>query len=152
MCNLLFTSRSRRSSFSSDKHTPFDSFVKVNWQKRSHKYRKRKTPNSNSPIRWIHCDYKHQWNKMTPGRNVPFVNRKIRKNFISVLIVVLTGILVCFALAHLVILADPQSRRDCGFESNGFHSSKTNFRLLKGNRRSILKNSDTVSSSAFLQK
>ena len=42
MCNLLFTSRSRRSSFSSDKHTPFDSFVKVNWQKNSHKHLKRR--------------------------------------------------------------------------------------------------------------
>ena len=44
MCNLLFTSRSRRSSFSFDKHThtPIDSFVKVNWQKRIHKDLKRR--------------------------------------------------------------------------------------------------------------
>ena len=88
----------------------------------------------------------------------PFVSRKMKKNLMGVIFFVLTGVLVCFALAHLIIIVDPYSQRsyrNCDgpyYTSGGLAgNSKSNYHLLKSNRRSILKNTDPIS-SIFIQK
>ena len=98
---------------------------------------------------------------MTVGHGSnPFVSRKMKKNLMGIFFFVLTGVLICFALAHLIIIVDPYSQRsyrNCDgpyYTSGGgglAGNSKSNYHLLKSNRRSILKNTDSMS-SIFIQK
>jgi mannitol-specific phosphotransferase system IIBC component len=44
--------------------------------------------------------------------NPSLLTRKMRKNFAGLIVAILAGILVCFALANLVLLADQQQKHD----------------------------------------
>ena len=86
----------------------------------------------------------------------PFTARKMRKNFVGVIVVILVGIVICFALANLVLMANQHLKSDGISDTRGRHASvispdgsdgasgflsggsqkSVNFRSLKGNRRS----------------
>ena len=80
------------------------------------------------------------------GRSYPFSARKMRKNFAGVIVVVLAGILICFALANIVMVADQQLKSGT---NQGHDSVNVNFRSLKNNRRSSEQNADTYNSAAL---
>ena len=96
--------------------------------------------------------------------NVP-LSRKMRKNFVGVIVVILVGIVICFALANLVLMANQHLKSDGISDTRGRHASvispdgsdgasgflsgggqkSVNFRSLKGNRRSSERNIYTSS-------
>ena len=85
--------------------------------------------------------------------------RKMRKNFVGVIVVILVGIVICFALANLVLMANQHLKSDGISDTRGRHASvistdgsdgfsgqkSVNFRSLKGNRRSSERNIYTSS-------
>ena len=88
----------------------------------------------------------------------------MRKNFAGVIVVILVGIVICFALANLVLMTDQQLKNDSDRYHDGHHDAihsavaaadgasvtgqkNVNFRSLKGNRRSIEKNAQIYSSN-----
>jgi hypothetical protein len=84
----------------------------------------------------------------------------MRKNFVGVIVVILVGIVICFALANLVLMANQHLKSDGISDTRGRHASvispdgsdgasgfqkSVNFRSLKGNRRSSERNIYTSS-------
>ena len=87
----------------------------------------------------------------------------MRKNFVGVIVVILVGIVICFALANLVLMANQHLKSDGFSDTRGRHASvsdgsdgasgflsasgqkSVNFRSLKGNRRSSERNIYTSS-------
>ena len=88
--------------------------------------------------------------------NVP-LSRKMRKNFVGIIVVILVGIVICFALANLVLMANQHFKSDGISDTRGRQASviygsdgtsgqkSVNFRSLKGNRRSSERNIYTSS-------
>ena len=125
----FFTTSSRVASL----HTSFDSFVVED-----------RHDEQQQLLKSIQDKRAHQW-KMN-GRSYPFSARKMRKNFAGVIVVVLAGILICFALANIVMVADQTAGASQGRSHDSV--SSVNFRSLKNNRRSIEQNADGVFNSA----
>ena len=83
----------------------------------------------------------------------------MRKNFVGVIVVILVGIVICFALANLVLMANQHFKSDGISDTRGRHASvilsdgsdstsgqkSVYFRSLKGNRRSSERNIYTSS-------
>ena len=59
-----------------------------------------------------------------------FTARKMRKNFAGVIVVILVGIVICFALANLVLMTDQQLKSD-GRSDRLLQSSFPDYSTLK---------------------